>query len=277
MIVEIYRLCKEQKHELFMGHLLTPRWLLKHLLALLVLLVMLRLGFWQLDRLQQKREHNAAVFAALEQPAVPLSLPTPDPDQLTFRRVQVRGTFDHAHSMLWRNQTYDGIRGVHLLTPLHISGSNQTILIDRGWLPPEHATPERRAAYTTAGEVVIEGIVRRSQPRPDHPLAGKDLPLPGETRIDAWLRVDIARMQQQLPYPLLPLFVQQTNALTDDPDALPHPTTAIDLDEGPHLSYALQWFTFSGILLVVYAILIRQEMRSAPARQPLGHGAPRVR
>jgi surfeit locus 1 family protein len=247
-----------------MRHLLSPRWLIKHLLALLVLLMMLRLGFWQLDRLQQKRDHNAAVLAALEHPPVPLPLSAPEPGQLAFRRVQVRGTFDHAHSMLWRNQEHDGIQGVHVLTPLHISGSERTVLIDRGWLPPELATPERRADYTPSGERVIEGIVRRSQPRPDHPLAGKDLPLPGENRIDAWLRVDIERMQQQLPYSLLPLFIQQTRPITDD--ALPRPITAPDLDEGPHLSYALQWFTFSGILLVVYAILIRQELTHRTAR-----------
>jgi surfeit locus 1 family protein len=256
----------EQKHELFMAHLLTPRWLGKHLLALLVLLAMLRLGFWQLDRLEQKRDHNAAVIAALEQPPVPLPLPLANADGLAFRRVEVRGTLDHAHSMLWRNQKHDGINGVHLLTPLHISDSDHTVLIDRGWLPPAHATPERRAAYTPPGELVIEGIVRRSQPRPDHPLAGKDLPLPGETRIDAWLRVDTAQMQQQLPYPLLPLFIQQTHPAPDHPDALPRPIAAPELDEGPHLSYALQWFTFSGILLVVYAILIRQELTHGAAR-----------
>lgn len=242
-----------------MQRLLTPIWLCKHLLALLVLLAMLRLGFWQLDRLQQKRDHNAAILAALEQPPIPLPTDNPDPDRLAYRRVQVRGVFDHTQSMVWRNQQYDGTYGLHLLTPLRISG--QAVLIDRGWLPPALAEPDKRAAYERAGEVMIEGIARRSQPRPNHPLAGKDLPLPGESRIDAWLRVDIDRMQEQLPYPMLPLFIQQTSAPDADPQAFPRPAAPTDLDEGPHLSYALQWFTFSAILVIVYGLLIRQEIK----------------
>jgi surfeit locus 1 family protein len=249
-----------------MQRLLSRRWLFKHLMALLVLLAMIRLGFWQLDRLQQKREHNAAVLEALEQPPVPLPTENLDPERLAFRRVQVRGVFDHEQSMVWRNQQLDDINGLHLLTPLRIDGSEHAVLVDRGWLPPALAEPEERAAYAVAGEVVVEGIARRSQPRPDHPLAGHDLPLPGETRIDAWLRVDIERMQEQIPYPLLPIFIQQTPPPGADPQALPRPVAAIDLDEGPHLSYALQWFTFSGILVIVYALLIRQEIAHAAAR-----------
>lgn len=191
-----------------MQQLLTYRWLAKHLLALLVLLAMIRLGFWQLDRLQQKRAHNEAVLAALEQPTILLPTDTLDPDQLAFRQVQVRGVFDNAQSILWRNQEHDGINGFHLLTPLRINGSDDAVLVDRGWLPAERAAHAERSAYAVAGDVTIEGIARRSQPRPDHPLAGKDLPLPGETRIDAWLRVDIDRMQEQISYPLQPFFIQ---------------------------------------------------------------------
>jgi surfeit locus 1 family protein len=246
-----------------MPQLLSPSWLVKHLFALLVLLAMLRLGFWQLDRLQQKRDHNAAVVAALAQPPVPLPTTITELDQLTFRRVHVRGVFDHTQSMVWRNQQRDGINGVHLLVPLHISDTEQTILIDRGWLPNALAAREERSAYTVEGEVMVEGIVRHSQPRPDHPLAGHDLPLPDEDRIDAWLRVDIERMQEQIPSPLLPVFIQQTSGSQSDAQALPRPVAAPELDEGPHLSYALQWFTFSGILVIVYTVLIRQQINGS--------------
>jgi surfeit locus 1 family protein len=117
------------------------------------------------------------------------------------------------------------------------------------------------AAYAVSGEVTVEGIARRAQPRPDAALAPMDLPLPGETRINAWVRVDIDRMQTQIPYPLLPIFVARLPDDTTPPTALPRPPSYTTLDEGPHLTYAIQWFIFSGVLVVGYALLIRQELR----------------
>lgn len=227
-----------------------------------MLLAMMRLGFWQLDRLQEKRSHNAAILTALNQPSEALPDTIVDPDSLDFRHVRVMGIYDHAQSIVWRNQTLDNRNGMHLLTPLRIHGSDYAVLIDRGWLPEEQARPEQRSAYNGASsEVTIEGIARHTQSRPNTLLAPMDLALPGETRIDAWMRVDIERIQRQVPYPLLPIFIQQLPLPGTDPSSLPRADRSLQLDEGPHLSYALQWFTFSSMLVVIYAVLIRQELR----------------
>ena len=74
-------------------------------------------------------------------------------------------------------------------------------------------------------------------------------------RVESWYRVDTARIQPQVPYPLLPLFVQQTSGFVDG--AMPAADVQIDLSDGPHLSYAIQWFAFATILLVGYAAYVR--------------------
>ncbi|MFP4435735.1 MAG: SURF1 family protein [Chloroflexaceae bacterium] len=242
--------------------LLSKRWLLKHLLALALVLLLIRLGFWQLRRLEEKRAHNAATLAALEQPGVTLTGDPVDPAALHFRRVRATGTYDHAASIVWRNQQFNGIDGVHLLTPLRIAGSDTAVLIDRGWLPQSQAQPAAWDDYALPDETVtVAGIARRTQPRPDSPLAPADLPLPDATRIDAWLRVDIAQIQTQVPYPLLPIFIQQTPLPGTDATTLPQPVEPGTLDEGPHLGYALQWFTFAGILALIYVLLLHQELK----------------
>ncbi len=259
-----------------MHRLLSRSWLLKHLFALLILLMMIRLGFWQLSRLEEKRTRNTATLAALAQPATILTTDgVIDPAALHFQKVRVTGSFDNGASVVLRNQTLNGEEGVHLLTPLRITGSDAAVIIDRGWLPPDQNRPSALAAYALPGEVTIEGIAFRSQERPDALLAPMDLPLPGETRINAWMRVDLAKMQQQMDYPLLPVYVVQTPDPTAPPDRLPRAQGLTALDEGPHLSYAIQWFSFALILVFIYTILIRQELRRPASRvmpEPSGAG-----
>ena len=80
---------------------------------------------------------------------------------------------------------------------------------------------------------------------PADPPLGPDLP-----RLDAWFRVDLPRIQEQTPYPLLPVYVEQ--APEPGRSGPPWPQDPIALSEGSHLSYALQWFAFATILLVGY-------------------------
>lgn len=237
--------------------MLTPSWIIRHLFALAMFITMIGLGVWQLDRLGQRREANAARQAVLSQHPTTVTGRPGDVPALIGRRVRVTGTFLNAQSMVLRGQKSDaGVDGVHLLAPLRISGGDYAVIVDRGWLPAEQRSLAARAAYAIGREVTIEGLALAPQARADAPLAAMDLPLPGEGRIDAWVRVDVARMQDQIAAPLLPLYIEQLP--TPGAGGLPQPRDPARLDEGPHLSYALQWFAFAAILLVVYVGLLRQ-------------------
>jgi surfeit locus 1 family protein len=239
--------------------LLSPGWLAKHLFALAIFGTMLVLGFWQLDRLQQRRESNAATLAILDQNPTTLTGQEPDPAALIDRRVRVTGSFVNEESVVLRGRAAEsGVDGVHLLTPLRIAGSDRAVLVDRGWLPESQRDPAALAAYAISREITLEGIARPQQIRPDALLAPRDLPLPGEARIAAWVRVDVPALAAQTGENLLPIFVEQLPDRRSS--ALPRPRDPTQLDEGPHLSYALQWFAFSAMLAVVYAALMRQEL-----------------
>ncbi len=235
--------------------LLRGWWIIKHLFALALVVTLLILGFWQLDRLAQRRAANAERLAALAQPAIPLT-PETDPATVIGRRVIVSGTYRNDESVVLRGRRSDnGVDGVHLLTPLQFADSEYAVLVDRGWIPSAQGAT---TAFAVTRPVTVEGIARAPQLRPDSLLAGRDLPLPGETRINAWLRVDVPAIQRQVAAPLVPLFIEQ---IPDGNATLPRPPDPYRLDEGPHLSYALQWFTFAGIVVVGYILLMRQELR----------------
>lgn len=229
------------------------------LLALVGVAALCGLGVWQLSRLAQRRAANAYIDARMTAPAIPLTSAAIDPDALDYRRVAVRGVYDEAGEITLRNRSLDGVPGVHLITPLRLSGSGQAVLVDRGWVSLDRAGPAARRAFAEPGEVAIEAVARRSQPYEGGPV---DPPLTAERpRLDSWFRVDIPRIQQQLGYPLLPVFVEQQPAPGDPP--LPRRVPTADLGEGPHLSYAIQWFAFATILLFGYPTLVYQRARRA--------------
>jgi surfeit locus 1 family protein len=240
--------------------LFTGRQLWMTLLVIVGAIMLSRLGMWQLDRLAQRRAFNSSLKARMAQPALALAGAAIDPDALEYRRVEVRGVYDPRQEIVLRNRELDGTPGVHILTPLRLSGSDTAVLVDRGWLPRELAEPAARKAFAAPpGEVLVTGIARRSQENVGGP---QDPPLgPQRPRLDAWFRVNIASIQEQTGYPLLPIFIEQQPALGDP--MLPRPVATADLGEGPHMGYAVQWFGFAIILVVGYIAFISTQAKWA--------------
>jgi len=233
---------------------LRGRWLPLTLAIVGLVALFVRLGFWQLDRLGQRREANAFLIARLEQPPLTLTGGPLDPATADLRRAVVQGEFDPDHEIVLRNQSYTELPGVHILTPLRIAGSDAAILVDRGWIPYDQS-PKLAQFAPPAGEVQVGGILRRSRER-THPLTPADVPPAGGGPLEAWHRVDIPRIQGQTPYPLLPVYLEEERA-ADAIFNLPRPDPDIALDEGPHLAYAIQWFAFAIIVAVGYVFFYR--------------------
>ncbi len=224
------------------------RWWRTTLLVLAAMGVMIRLGFWQLDRLAQRRARNAQIARQLALPPLDLTaaaLPA-DPGVLKNRRVTVRGQFDFAHQVALLYQNWMGAPGIHLIAPLRIEGSDRAVLVDRGWVPEAEAAPERWSQFDEPGTVVVTGFLRLSQPPPRGRAGGKAAASPSFQT--GWYRVDIPALQAQTPYELLPVYILQAPA-DDDGTHLPYRSEpSFDLSDGPHLGYAIQWFLFALIL-----------------------------
>ena len=241
------------------------RWLIATLAVLALCALFLRLCGWQIRRLEDRRAANALVLARLEQPALTLDGSALDNEANDLRRAVVRGTFDYSQEIVLRNRTYNELPGVHVIVPLRIAGAatGAAILVDRGWIPYELAAPEQRAQFQDAtGPVEVRGILRRSQARSSS-ASPADLPREaGQSRLDAWHRIDIPRIQEQIPYPLVSVFLEEEPAAAGTSRRFPRPVPEIQLSEGSHLFYAIQWFAFAVILLGGYVVLWFQ--RSQP-------------
>ena len=229
-----------------------PRWLVAGLVVFVLAGVFIRLGIWQLDRLEQRREQNAVAQERLALATAPLAQLLDeaggDPASIEYRRAGLTGTFDPEKEVLIRSQVEQGQAGFHVITPF-LTEDGDAILVNRGWVPltmdrpPVGATPEE-------GQVSQEGWVQLTQTRPA--LGPADPP----GHADVLNRVDIERIEEQTGYELAPVYIV---AMGEGGDELP---IALDLpafDEGPHLAYAIQWFGFAAVGLIGFYFLLRRK------------------
>lgn len=265
-----------------MRSLLTPRWLLSHVLVAALVVLMVNLGLWQLRRLDERRAANAEAAAALAQPPVPLAdvvdpaASFADGEALELRQVVVTGTYAPEDQVLVRSRTLDGAPGLWAVTPLVVDDGT-AVAVNRGWVPvsPEGAEgPAPAGSEPPAGEVTVEGVLQPTQER------GRFGPTdPDDGRLTHLARLDLARLQAQVDEDLYPVAVQLTASdpaqAGDLPVPLPLPDTG---DEGPHLSYAVQWFVFSTIAAVGYVVILRRQLDERRRHPHPGRdgGAPRT-
>ncbi|HXQ33200.1 MAG TPA: SURF1 family protein, partial [Anaerolineales bacterium] len=112
------------------------KWLLTTILVLLGTALCIRLGIWQLDRLEGRRAFNAQVETMRSLPALDLNRDSLDSiDEMEWRAVQVKGTYDFENQIAILNQYHNNQYGYHLLTPLLFKGT--AVLVDRGWIPAD--------------------------------------------------------------------------------------------------------------------------------------------
>ncbi|HEY8546861.1 MAG TPA: SURF1 family protein [Acidimicrobiales bacterium] len=229
--------------------LLRPRWILSHLLVVLLVVVMVNLGFWQLRRLDDRRAENALIEARQSRPAVALDevLDADASDaevaELRARPVTVAGRYDEAAGVTVHNRTQDGSTGAWVVTPLVLAGGDRVPVV-RGFVgldgdgePLDPPAPE--------GEVRVTGAVM--DPRLQDRTVRKDLEdlLAEPDTVPVLVRAETSDPAEPA-------------ADAEDPGEAILPLPPPELTERNHLSYAVQWFIFSTIAVVGYPLVLRR-------------------
>jgi len=183
-------------------------------------------GVWQLGRLEQRRARNAVLKARLALPPLEVR-PALGADSARWRRVVATGVYDFSAERTWPGRSFEGTPGVALITPLRLSDGS-AVLVDRGWVYSPDAFHVDHNTYREPATATVTGIAL----------------VPPRGRGD----VDVAGF--------LPFVIQVVGR--DPASGLPRRWPAPVFDNGPHLSYAIQWFSFALIALVGTAVMIRK-------------------
>ncbi len=217
-------------------------------IALLFAALFVRLGFWQLERLRERRAYNAPIEARAALEPVALGDLPRDPREAVHRSVRVSGEYDYDREIVLTLRSRQGSPGVNLLTPLRIAGGDTAILVNRGWIyAPEGVSADTRP-WREPDPVDAAGYVRLLE-------IGDTTGARSAGRPDGIRRPNLATVAAMLPYPVAAFYVVLT-APGSDPERAPPRVPPPALDEGSHRSYAVQWFTFAIIALGGTAILV---------------------
>lgn len=242
---------------MFLFKIFQRKWLFPTLFVLAGTTLCIRLGIWQLDRLEQRRAFNLQFESMRAMPALDLNQELHgNISQMEWRAVEVQGEYDFENQVALRNQYNGSEYGYHLLTPLLLDG--QAVLVDRGWIPAEGNSSSRDwRKYDEAGVVHLTGQVRLGQTKPAIGGVADALPEDG-SRLEIWSNANLEQIARQMPYPVLPVYIQPDVDNNDADPPIPF-QPVIEVTEGPHFGYALQWFTFATILLVGYPFYLRKQ------------------
>ena len=234
---------------------LTPKWLLSHLFVLTMIVVMVNLGFWQLRRLDERQASNSAISDAGEQPAIDLAVDDGSPSPGDYSVVTASGRYLRDHELLVANRSFEGASGSWMVTPLDL-GAGRIVAVVRGWVPRlAVAGVDERPTDAPAGKVMVEGLAFES-------VGGGRVAVVGEGEIPQLSRMDLDRYEEVTGLHVIDRWLRLRAQEPPQSGDLPVPVPAPPLDEGPHLSYAFQWFFFSVGTVVVYGLILRRTLRS---------------
>ena len=224
-----------------------PRWILAFIVGLLLAMAFVRLGVWQLDRLDQRRSANALVAERRDQEPRPLvSLVTQyglDPDTLDHRPVTVVGRYRTDLEFISIGRTYGDVSGTMVVTPLELPDGS-LLMVVRGIVPTGTPGPPVEGFGVPTGQVDLVGRLDSGE----EPLRLGE-PDPEDGVVRSISRIDLSYLDKWMAEKVLPVsLILESQAPTDPVDS-PVPVPPDELTEGPHLGYAIQWFAFAAIVV----------------------------
>ena len=219
------------------------------ILAIVLAIIFLALGGWQVRRLSARQAQNAFLASRRFGPVLLLDSLPADTGVAHFRRVRISGSYDYGQEIVFTLRGRNGSPGVNILTPLLRNGKDTAVLVNRGWVYSPDGTNVDLNRWREADTVNASGFVET------FPTKGP-FPAPNPARPRAFWRLDRAALEKVFPYPIANYYV----VLTDSSSlaSAPPRVEPLPLDEGPHRSYAIQWFSFAAISIIGLVIFIRR-------------------
>jgi cytochrome oxidase assembly protein ShyY1 len=234
--------------------LATPRWAGYLALVIVFAIACSALGTWQLNRRAEALAEVARIDANYDADPVPLAEALPELDGFDvdqrWQVVAATGEYLPAEEVVVRNRPSGGSTGFEVLTPLRLADGT-VFVVDRGWIPQDSDGRPSEIAAPPAGEVEITARLKAGEGR-----------IEGRTSSGSELAtIDLDELADRVGAPAYTgaygILIQSGAEASDPPVALARPVR----DEGPHLSYALQWFVFALLAFIALGWFANQERR----------------
>ena len=231
-----------------------PRWILAIIFGLLLTALFVRLGLWQLSRLEERQTYNTTVAARVDGDSRPfeglMGQYGGDPEALVDRNAVVTGRYINADEFFSVGRNYDGLTGTLVMTPLELDDGSIMIIV-RGLVPVGTPGPPAAGYETPVGVVSLTGRLDDGE----EPLRIGEPP-PDDGVLSQISRVDLEYIDTWYEGGVLPVDLILETQEPPDADESPIPVPRSELNEGRHLGYAVQWFAFAVIAIVGSVALV---------------------
>ncbi|WP_167513510.1 SURF1 family protein [Streptomyces bauhiniae] len=252
--------------------LLTRQWVILTLVVIALIPTMIRLGFWQHHRYEERTARNDLVARALHADPVPVERLASPGRAVThadkYRTVTATGTFDTAHEEVVRRRTNaDDEVGFHVLTPLRLT-DGRVLLVNRGWIPANGAQTEfPKVPAPPAGKVTITGRLKA-----DETTAASGIKQIAGLPDRQVMLINSADQAKRLGAQVLGGYVEQTapEPRGDTPEQISSPGKE---DAPLNYAYMIQWWLFAAAVPVGWWFLVRRELRDRAAAAEQGSAA----
>lgn len=252
-----------------MKQLLSFKWILTTILVVIGVVVMVRLGFWQLDRLKWRQSFNEHYITQIKAPILDLNTNYQNDDliDMEYRKIMVEGIYDFDHEVYLQNQVYENLPGYHVLTPLIINDGAAAVIINRGWIPLDYSEAEIKNIQP-GGKQRVDGLIRLALN--DTTFENGLGTLEADGSILFWKYINLEQLAKQIPYDIEPIYIEKKAGQGTE-----YPIIAfkeIEITQGSHLGYAIQWFFFAALLGGGYPAFIRKNIGGSEANKGKADG-----
>lgn len=223
------------------------------LFTALLLPLLVWLGFWQLDRAEQKSELAAVWDNRQSQPAIPLdALWSAAADELAYRPVMVTGQFDPQHYLLLDNRIQQGKFGYEVVAVFNLQGAgDRRVLVNRGWLAGDAARRELPKVSQPDGLQTLTGTLYVA---PGDPYLLGEQALSGEWPL-VLQALEMDKLGPALASRLGGEFYRHSLRLEEnDAAALVANWPVVNVSSAKHNGYAVQWFSMAAALLLLFVL-----------------------
>ena len=230
--------------------------LIPTIVTLLILPVLLRLGFWQLDRAEEKRELISLFKQQNELGPLYIKDTIKFDEKLNYRTAQVAGNYNSTKQIFIDNKIHQGKTGVYVMTPFKLKNSEYSILVNRGWVPmviDRSALPEIK---TTTNTLTLSGKIKTLGKKPF--MVGDQFQSnEGWPALMQWVNFEYIEKKsglKLLPYIFLLDEKEKSGYVRNWKPVVMQPEKST--------SYAVQWFALALALSIIYIVVNLKNSKS---------------
>ncbi|WP_214660516.1 SURF1 family protein [sulfur-oxidizing endosymbiont of Gigantopelta aegis] len=214
--------------------------------------LLIALGIWQLNRAEEKKTQALQISERISSETLVLNNNSSIKNtqlllqkDLAYRQIKLSGHFDITNQYFVDNKKYNTRTGYHVISPFIIEQSQQTILVNRGWVDSGGRRNVLPTVKTNEANITLDGQLSlpvKARFRPG-------ISQPAENLGGIWLYNDLDFYSQLSGTKLVPyiLLLDKQN-----PHGFIRQWPEFKANTEMHVGYAIQWFAFALFSLLAY-------------------------